>query len=376
MAPPPAYSTLQDRVRSGEVEVIDSEDEMYRLTPRSRKRLAKVREARLHERRSCHDSISSLDEGKCSPHLERKRHHERSANPYKGSYDAKHHHVRSHVSKGDSVRASDTDDDEDRRERRNKKKGGKPKRTVCAKRRADDLVNDNHTCAGDAGEYIHLLTSHHLTSHNHHSAAPPSGNAAGGSSPKHQSHSASPPQSARCSKSSPGPSTTRASSPPPSPKLPPPPTYSNIDVQNPPKYQPRATHVSQSHHQDTNSFKSGSVSSPSGDFPVPRGIPGKSAQGASVPCVVEMNPCVSTSTTPKSSPKDVPGSNPSSPSPSSCSTNDQDQSIHSETESRPASNTNSRTESNGSIADQFVNHGIKEKLQNGAAPETVVNSSA
>ncbi|KAK3776005.1 hypothetical protein RRG08_044389 [Elysia crispata] len=373
MAPPPAYSTLSDQVKAGEVEVMDSEDEMYRLSSSSSKRLARDREDRSNGRRSCNDSLSSLDE-KSSPRIRRSRRHELSPQPYKGSYESQQwQRVRSQ--NGASVRSSDTEEDEDERERRNKKKGGKPKRTVCTKRRVDDLVSSSPTSRGDGEEGSHLLSpGNHHSSSNHllpdlsdsSSPAPVSEEA----SEVTQCHSASGVTSASSSRSNPSASTTRASSHStssflPSPSLSPPPTYSNISEDRPPKYKQRRSNTSPSDPPFDIRVKSkgGPKSLPNSNSSVPQEDQGKLAQGPNLHCVVEINPCSASPSTLKSSTPVAQAWNTSSPSRSSSSATDQDHTSHSETESRPPSNTNSRTESNGSLADQFVNQPIKEKTQ-------------
>ncbi|RUS85825.1 hypothetical protein EGW08_006454 [Elysia chlorotica] len=368
MVPPPAYSTLSARVKAGEVEVIDSEDEMYHLSPSGRRRLEKYQEDRLQVHEGCHDSLSSLDE-KSSPRSGRSRRHGRSPKPYKGSHEPHWQLVRGqNFNNGASIRSSDTED-EDERERRNKKKGGKAKRTVPVKRRADDLVAAGQTCTGDGDEGRHLLsTQNNANSPNDLATEAPSPSSVSDECPQRsQCHQSS----AYSSRSSPRASRAFAS-------LPPPPTYSNISGDDPPKYEPRDTSRSPSPSHTPSKVHGntiGSKSSPQPNSPVPQKNKGKPAHGPNLPCVVEINPCSSNPSIPKSSSsspeEQAPNTCTASPSPSSSSNTDHELSTHSETESRPPSNTNSRTESNGSLADQCVSLMVKEKAQESAATRLV-----
>lgn len=347
MAPPPAYNTLSDRIKSGEIEIIDSEDEMCSSSPRGQRRLAKHRQERLSRGGACTDSLSSLEE-KPSPCSARARRHELSPGPYKGAYKAHRQRDKSHKSYGVLVKPSDTDDDDDERERKNRKKGGKGKKTVCAKRRADDVIGD--VCeiyvnvSEESSSLIRSNECHSLNRHLPTNVTTLHSTLLSSESP--HAPSVSHPPSACNSHSSP----TASKSCMPLHGLPPPPSYSQAGGDRPPLYKPRGPHASRLDTVNITKPKPGETTlALTSETSVPPG-------NQILPCVVETNLSSSRSSTPNSSPtggQAVPNTH--SPSPSSCSNGDQDQASHSETESRPPSNTNSRTESNGSLAEHCVN---------------------
>ncbi|GFO45047.1 hypothetical protein PoB_007155200 [Plakobranchus ocellatus] len=405
MASPPAYSSLDDLVKAGKIEIVESEDEFSRRSPRGRKHRRRHRQTRQDGEEFCHDSMSSLDDD--HPRARKSPIHVHKH--YDDLYEPRQQRDKRVLKSGDcTVHYSDIEDKHHRRDRRNRRKGDKAVKPVCVKRRADDLVCHNQTSETSNSEetsaFLHVEKNKSMDgglsdSHRGSSSSINYGSSRRSKSPLvagattngtvsalggHSSHTNI--------ASSPTTSSTVSSSPP-STCLPPPPIYSNINCgEQPPKYhlppgrdprlsykqgkeivtpqsklefmQPPLPSSDGSHDKSNSSILNDTFPvSSSGPF-LPKEKP---SQTSTVPCEAELPLCSSRPSTPKSSPHVASASDKSSPSPSSCSTNDQDQAVCSETESKPPSHANSYTESNGSLAELAVQ--AKANVPNIPSPE-------